>query len=160
MKNIKLTKKQLQKFISEGVKKFLKENGAQPAPTTKPAPVITPQRERSPNPIKIPKPGTFPKPNPKAKKKFATKITAENLLREWLKTVRLEEEKSRMKRLMNEAPPMDIEPGEHEPHRSIKSGIEGHSETPFGEIELFSKQRLDQSTIEKIGSEEFNAIVN
>lgn len=161
MKKRKLTKKQLQKFISEGIKKILSEGDAQPAPTIKPAPTTTPQRERLPNPIKIPKPGTFPKPNPKAKKKKnnkITEITAENLLKEWFKTFRLAEEKSRMKRLINEAP-LDIEPGEHEPHPSIRGGIEGQSETPFGEIELFSKQRLDQSTIEKIGSEEFNAIV-
>src|SRR3990172_7944680 len=149
MKNIKLTKKQLQKFISEGVKKFLKENGAQPAPTTKPAPVITPQRERRPNPIKIPKPGTFPKPNPKAKKKeIQNSIKTEEFLNEWVKMAKLEKEKSRMKRLIKEAP-MDIDPGEHEPHPSIRSGIQGQSETPFGNVELFSKQRLDQSTIEK-----------
>ena len=160
MKNRKLTKKQLQKLISEGVKKLLKEDGAQPAPTTKPAPVITPQRERRPNPIQIPKPGTFPKPNPKAKRKVqAQAVTAEELLREWFKSIKLENEKSRMKRLIMEAP-MDIDPGEHSPHPSIRGGIEGHAQTPFSAIELFSKQRLDQSTIEKIGSEEFKSIVN
>lgn len=159
MKKRKSINSKLQKLISEEVQKIMSENGAQPAPTTKPAPVITPQREKSPNPIKIPKPGTFPKPNPKAKIATpATSITTEELLKEWFKSDKLEKEKSRMKRLITEAP-MDIEPGDHEPHPSIRGGIEGRSETSFSAIELFSKQRLDKSTIEKIGEEEFNAIV-
>ncbi len=152
----KLTKKQLQKLISEGVKKIISENGTQPAPITKPVPTTTPNREKSPNPIKIPKPGTFPKPNPKAKIQ-GNLVTTEELLKEWFKSIKFQEEKSRMKRLISET--LEIEPGEHEPHPSIRSGIEGQSETPFGAIELFSKQRLDKSTIEKIGGEEFNALV-
>ena len=132
----------------------------QPAPTTKPAPTKTPGREKAPNPIKIPKPGTFPKPNPKAKKTVNenTQLKAENILKEWNSILKLEEEKSRMKRLFQEMP-MDIEPGQHQPHRSIKQGIEGEKETPFSAIELFTKQRLDKSTIEKIGGEEFSSIV-
>ena len=160
MEKRKFTKKELKKFISESIKKIISEDiSAQPVPTpiTKPAPTKTPQREKSPNPIKIPKPGTFPKPNPKAKMEEPKAITTEELLSEWFKSVKLEKEKSRMNRLINEV--LDIEPGEHEPHRSIRRGIEGQSETPFSAIELFSKQRLNQSTIEKIGGEEFNTIV-
>lgn len=156
MKKRKLTKEQLKKIISERVQKIISENGA-PAPVTKPAPTKTPDREKSPNPIKIPKPGTFPKPAPKAKKNKKS-VTSEQLLKEWFKSVALEQEKSRMKRLIKEAP-LDIEPGEHQPHNSIRGGIEGQSETPFSAIELFSKQRLDKSTIEKIGGEEFNDLV-
>lgn len=156
MKKRKLTKEQLKKMISEGVQKIISENGT-PAPTTKPAPTKTPEREKSPNPIKIPKPGTFPKPAPKAKKNKKS-VTSEQLLKEWFKLISLEQEKTRMKRLMKEAP-MDIEPGQHQPHPSIRGGIEGRSETPFSAIELFSKQRLDKSTIEKIGGEEFNDLV-
>ncbi len=156
MKKRKLTKEQLKKIISERVQKIISENGA-PAPVTKPAPTKTPDREKSPNPIKIPKPGTFPKPAPKAKKNKKS-VTSEQLLKEWFKSVAFEQEKSRMKRLIKEAP-LDIEPGEHQPHNSIRGGIEGQSETPFSAIELFSKQRLDKSTIEKIGGEEFNDLV-
>jgi hypothetical protein len=158
VKKRKLTKEQLKKIISEGVKKLISEEfNTQPAPVTKPAPTKTPQRERFPNPIKIPKPGTFPKPSPKAKSGQLKTVTTEELITEWFKAIKLETEKSRMKRLISEA--LNIEPGEHEPHPSIKGGIEGHSETPFSAVELFSKRRLDQSTIEKIGGEEFNAIV-
>jgi len=156
VKKRKLTKEQLKKIISERVQKIISENGA-PAPITKPAPTKTPEREKSPNPIKIPKPGTFPKPAPKAKKNKKS-VTSEQLLKEWFKLISLEQEKTRMKRLMKEAP-MDIEPGQHQPHSSIRGGIEGQSETPFSAIELFSKQRLDKSTIEKIGSEEFGELV-
>jgi hypothetical protein len=158
VKKGKNTNNKLRKLISEGVKKVISEN-IQPAPTTTPAPTRTPSKTpgKSPNPIKIPKPGTFPKPNPKAKVKKAA-IATEELLKEWFKSIKLEQEKSRMKRLISEAP-MDIEPGEHEPHPSIRSGIEGQSETPFSAVELFSKRRLDKSTIEKIGEEEFSALV-
>ena len=168
MKKRNLTKEQLQKLISEGVKKAIskkkldEKNGTKEAPTT--TPVKTPSKtpNKAPNPLKIPGPNTFPKPAPKAKKKTineGTELKAENLLKDWFKVIKLEEEKTRMNRLIQEAPPMDIEPGEHEPHRSIRGGIEGQSETPFSAIELFSKQRLDQSTLEKLGSEEFNSIV-
>lgn len=160
MKKGKNTKKKLNKLISEEVKKVMSEKN-QPAPATKPAPTKTPEKtpSKSPNPIKIPKPGTFPKPNPKAKKSSNKKVTSENALNEWFRYIKLEQEKLRMKRLLNEAPPMDIEPGQHQPHDSIRRGIEGQSETPFSAIDLFSKQTLDKSTIEKIGEEEFNAIV-
>jgi len=157
VKKRKITKKELENLISEGVKKLFFEKKAEPV--TKPAPTKTPERTKKPNPIKIPKPGTFPKPNPKAKaKNEATEIKAENLLKEWNKILRLEDEKKRMKRLFQEAP-LDIDGGEHQPHNSIKQGIEGEKQTPFSAVDFFSRRRLDQSTIEKIGSEEFNAIV-
>lgn len=137
----------------------LGENQPATTPTTKPAPTTTPGKERAPNPFKIPKPGTFPKPNPKAlTKNENTEIKAENILKEWNKTIQLEKEKNRMRELMQEMP-LNVEPGEHQPHRSIKQGIEGQKETPFSAVELFSKIRLDQSTIEKLGSEEFRDIV-
>ena len=131
MKKRKLTKEQLQKFISEGVKKIISESGA-PAPTTTPTPTKTPSKTpgKSPNPIKIPKPGTFPKPAPKAKTKSKA-VTAEELLKEWFRYIKLEQEKYRMKRLMGEA--LDIEPGMHQPHQSIKRGIEGQSEITTSE---------------------------
>lgn len=133
------------------------ENGG-----TETVPVKTPVKtpHKIPNPIKIPKPGEFPKPAPKALslKNENTEIKSENILKEWSKIIKLEEEKNRMRQLFQEMP-MNIEPGEEEPHPSIRGGIEGQSETPFSAIELFTKQRLNQSTIEKIGTEEFNAIV-
>lgn len=138
----------------------MSEGGA-PAPTTTPTPTKTPSKtpNKLPNPIKIPKPGTFPKPNPKAVKDKNKKVTSENALNEWFRYLKLEQEKYRMKRLINEAPPMDIEPGDHQPHPSIRRGIEGQSDSPFSAIDLFSKQILNKSTLEKIGEEEFNSIV-
>lgn len=120
-------------------------------PTTAPPPTTTPVKR--PNPIKIPRPGQFPKPAPKAYKQ-----TKEQFLESWIKLERVVNEKKRMNRLIQEAP-MEIEPGQDQPDDSIRSGIEGRSETPFSAIELFSKTRLNQTAIEKIGSEEFNGIV-
>ena len=170
MKKRKLTQKQLLKLISEGVnkaiskksKKKLDENGTKEAPSTTPTPTKTPSKtpNKSPNPFKIPKPGTHPLPKIKNKKKDKTNkdIKNENYISDYLKPFRLTEEKSRMKRLLNESP-MDVEPGMHQPTPTTKAGIEGRTETPFSTVELFSKQRLDKSTLEKIGGDEFNAIV-
>lgn len=162
MKKRNLTKEQLQKLISEGVKKAIskkkldEKNGTKEAPTT--TPVKTPSKTpgKIPNPIKIPKPGTFPRPNIKNKKNKDTKV--EQVINEWFKLAKLSDEKIRMKRLISEAP-MDIEQGNDQPAPTTRAGIEGQGETPFSAVELFSKQRMDQSTIEKLGSEEFNAIV-
>ena len=164
MKKRNLTKEQLQKLISEGVKKAIskkkldEKNGTKEAPTT--TPVKTPSKTpgKTPNPIKIPKPGTFPKPAIKNKDSKKKDIKVEHIINEWSRLIKLSEEKDRMKRLISEAP-MDIEPGNDQPTPTTRAGIEGHDETPFSAVELFSKQRMDQSTIEKLGSEEFNAIV-
>ena len=165
MKKRNLTKEQLQKLISEGVKKALSNNRLDEKNETKEAPTTTPVKTpsktpgKAPNPIKIPKPGTFPKPAIKNKNPKKKDIKVENIINEWFQSMKLSEEKIRMKRLISEAPPMDIEPGNDQPTPTTRAGIEGQSETPFSAVELFSKQRMDQSTIEKLGSEEFNAIV-
>lgn len=146
---------EFQKAIAFGDLKIFGE-GTAPAPA-KPAPVIKPGTAPTPKqrPLKIPRPGTFPNPAPKAiVKNFVHGL---NEMKEWLTSCKLEEEKKRMKRLISEA--LDIPPGEHQPHDSIKHGLEARSETPFSVVSLFSKQILNQSILEKIGGEEFRSIV-
>lgn len=131
---------------------------------TAPTPTIAPTTTPKQRPLKIPRPGTFPVPKPKAKKEL--EVAAEEMMYEWFKKVSFEEEKNKMKRFIKESSmdemAMDTEPGKHQPHPSIKSGIEGHGEeeTPFKDIDLFSKQVLDKSTLEKIASEEFKGLVD
>lgn len=122
-------------------------------PTIAP-PTTTPTPAR--RPLKIPTkwPSPAPKPMPKARGTNVSKghITLEQ---EW----RLIQETNRMKQLLREAP-MDVEPSRFgEPHPSIRGGIEGQQETPFSAVELFKKKPLDKSTLEKLGEEEYNAIV-
>ena len=105
--------------------------------------------------IKIPKPGTFPKKKTISENKPVPEKEA--FLIE-SKKIKLIEEKQRMNALIQEAP-MNIEPGGERPHDLTKKGIEGKTETPFSNIDLFSKKVLNQSTLEKLGSEEFNAIM-
>ena len=176
MKKRNLTKEQLQKLISEGVKKAIskkKLDEKKAATETEKEKTKEKEKEKTPgtpkerpkHPFHVPAPGEFPLPaikndDSKKKDKDSKKkdIKLENVITEWFKSIKLSEEKIRMKRLISEAP-MDIEPGDDQPVPSTRSGIEGQDETPFSAIELFSKQRMDQSTIEKLGSEEFNAIV-
>lgn len=128
---------------------------ATPTPVKTPPPTTTPNKR--PNPIKIPKPGEYPKPRPKASMKQLHESS--NPFEKLAAIERREKEKARMKRLINEAP-MDIEGGPDQPHDSTRASIEGRGqENPFRAIELFSKQRLNQTTLEKIGSDEFNGIV-
>ena len=105
----------------------------------------TPQR-----PLKVPwkLPGPMPAPAPKA---MNENVKSSN--------IGIIAEGIRMMQLIKEAP-MDIPGGEYgEPHPKIRKGIEGHIETPFSEIDLFSKKTLDKSALEKLGEEEYNSIV-
>jgi len=55
---------------------------------------------------------------------------------------------------------MNIEDPEFdEPHPSVRSGIEGGKKTAFSDSEFFKGGDPDYSTLEKIGSEEFNKII-
>jgi hypothetical protein len=130
---------------------------------TETAPVKTPVKTPDkPAPLKkpgitIPQPGTFPKPKPKAKS--ALNENTQDFFELLNKQLNIQKERSKMQRLLMEAP-MNIEPGGHRPDSSIQRSIEGQGENPFNAIELFNKRVLDQSVLEKIGSEEFNHIVN
>jgi len=55
---------------------------------------------------------------------------------------------------------MNIEDPEYEqPHPSVRSGIEGGKPTAFSDSEFFKGGQPDYSTLEKIGSDEFNKII-
>jgi hypothetical protein len=160
---MKISKKDLKKLINEEVKKFLKKKDesskAEVKGEAEEAPVETPTKPKekekptpSKRPLRIPwkLPGPMPKPNPKAEKKNINE-NANNHIALF--------ERERMRQLMEDMP-MNIDPSQHGgPHPSIKSGIEGRKETPFSAIELFTTRALNQSAIEKLGSEEYNAIV-
>jgi hypothetical protein len=163
---MKIDRKKLTEFVKEEAKKImksLKKEDSETAPTPV-KPTTTPSAPPKERPLKIPKPGTFPKPlpkaNPEAEEDKIKKDIKKTDVHAWLKKLKLNEEKERMKQLFMEAP-MDIDPaGREQPEPSIKGGIEGQRETPFTNVELFSKQILNKSTLEKLGEEEFNAIVN
>lgn len=170
---MKISRKDLKKFIDEEVKKILTPKESTPAKDkfvkdeneTKEAPVETPVKpgtKQPPTPAKRPLkipwklPGPMPAPHPKAKHK---KKINENFKSNPIALFELE----RMKQLMDEMPmnigdPQGNKP-HGDPHPSIKSGIQGQRETPFSAIELFSTRAMNQSSLEKLGSEEYNAIV-
>lgn len=125
-------------------------------PKTKPAPIKTPAPTKPTTPKQDPfetPPKIRPsqKPRPRAEEDFLNEVER---MFTWLS------EAKRMTNILNEAPPMDIDPSSYgEPHPSIRAGIEGEKETPFSAIELFQKGELDMNTLEKLGSDEFNKIV-
>lgn len=135
------------------------ENGTETAPVKTP-PKTTP--DKKPNPLKIPKPGPGTKPNPKAELNENIKVVVKGSGVENIKKFLKEnDEKIRIRRMLNEAPPMDIDnPRYGEPAPSFKSGIEGTGPSPFSNIEFLQKKEMNKSTLEKLGSEEFNSIVN
>jgi len=153
------------KAVKERLKKTKNEGETETAPVKTP-PKTTP--DKKPNPLKIPKPGPATRPNPKAeldnksslnenKKIFIKGSGLENIK----KQLKENDEKIRFRRMLNEAPPMDIEnPRFGEPAPNFKRGIEGQGPSPFSDIEFLQKKTLNKSTLEKLGSEEFNSIVN
>jgi hypothetical protein len=55
---------------------------------------------------------------------------------------------------------MNIEDPEFKmPHPSVMQGVEGNKKTTFSDSEFFKGGRPNYSTLEKIGSEEFNKII-
>lgn len=117
-------------------------------------PKIKPQPRRNPLQIPIRKPDNIPMPEPKAQKK--------NLSEQHLnKCFRVLEEKLKFKRFLNEKAPMDFDPSNnYRPASNFQSGIEGKSQSPFSDIEFLQKKELSQSTLERLGSEEFNRVVS
>ena len=103
----------------------------------------------------IKKPEVHPGSNPKPKAISSNTTMMEG----YKKEVRKISELIRMRMLINEGP-MNFDDGNTErPDPSLKSGIEGGSQTPFSAVELFHKGDLNYNTLEKLGSEEFNDVV-
>lgn len=149
----------LNKNLLKAIQKLIKEAQISPAPAQ---PIVKPITKPSPvtRPLKIPKqwPTTAPQPTPKANQEptIAQKHGFLTLEREW----KLMKETERMKQLLLMETPMDIEPSHlGAPHQDIKSGLAGHSLTAFNIVDLLNKKVLDKSTLEKLGEEDYNAIV-
>jgi polyhydroxyalkanoate synthesis regulator phasin len=140
------------------LKKMKNEGDTETAPVKTP-PKTTP--DKKPNPLKIPKPGPNTRPNPKAEDKGQEVVVKGNGVNEIKKFLKENDERIRFRQLLKEAPPMDIDnPRYGEPASSFKSGIEGQGPSPFSDIEFLQKKQMNKSTLEKLGSEEFNSIVN
>lgn len=162
-KNNKSRKENIEDYLKkvfekkESKKSNLKEsnNPAPAEPTIKPGTKPIPTTR----PLKVPKkwPGTMPSPRPKAK--MPIKTLSEDSIKSFIKLIALYEEKERMKKLMiNEDMPMKFDRDNSErPNPHFKQGIEG-GESPFKNIDIFKDRDGDQSTLEKIGSEEFNDV--
>lgn len=135
------------------------KNGTETAPVKTP-PKVDPGKKGSP--LKIPKVTPATKPATKAELKKNTRtVIKENGFQEIVKYLKEVDEKLRFRRMINEAPPMDINnPRFGEPAPSFKRGIEGQGPSPFTNIEFLQSKKLDKSTLEKLGSEEFNSVVN
>lgn len=162
---MKNSKKDLKEFLLKILKEIKSEN-AEPLvepdkkikPETKPETPPSPQRRRKLVPDKWPEEA----PGPKPKAEGEEKIGAE----EFLKEIKLVKELTRMKSLLSENTQitqemsMDIEdPYYEKPHPSVVKGIEGEKKTPFNDLDFFQGGIIDYSTLEKLGSEEFNKII-
>lgn len=163
---MKLNKKQLKKLIEEEFKKAFKENsnpikkekveeGNSPA-----TPEVKPDVKPSTPAPSQPKHDPF-KENPKIREKPMPKaIGKQSSLKEFAERIAKHERQEVLnKRMISEAPLNVDDSPLGNPDQSIKAGIEGRRETPFTSVELFKKQNLDQTTLEKMGSEEYNEII-
>ena len=64
------------------------------------------------------------------------------------------------KRRINQEMAMNIdEPEFDEPHETVKAGIEGKKKTAFSDVDFFTSKKNDMTTLEKLGSDEFNNII-
>lgn len=102
------------------------------------------------NPLQIPikRPDGLPMPRPKAK---ARKISLE-------KYFNILNEKHKFARLINELPMNFDRDNNYKPAEDFNKGIDG-GDSPFSDIEFLQKKELDQSALERLGSEEFNEVV-
>lgn len=132
-------------------------------------PVETPTKPDAPGrPLKIPIkwPLHLPKPKPKARKNSANN-PEQNLFENYMKVLKLSGELKRMKLLISELyrstnEGMRIDEPEDEagePHPSVRRGIEGGKPTAFSDVEYFKGGESGYTTLEKLGSEEYNKIV-
>ena len=158
MKNKKTLKEFLLRILNE-----INSNSPSPAitPTTKPSTPSappSPHRRRKLVPDKWPE--EAPGPKPKAENK---EIVG---LEEIIKEMRKVNEAYRMRTLISEKREiqkemsMNIEdPNYENPHPSVRKGIEGGKKTAFSDSNFFKGGKENFSTLEKIGSEEFNKII-
>lgn len=155
-------KKELKEFLLK-ILSEITNGGTKTAPDvkpgieTKPTTTPTPGKRRKLVPDKWPE--TTPGPKPKAEGE-------EYGIEEVVKEMKIAEELARMKALITESKQinqemaMNIEDPEYEePHPSVRRGIEGGKPTAFSDSEFFKGGEPDYSTMEKIGSEEFNKII-
>ena len=162
---MKNSKKDLKEFLLKILKEIKSEN-AEPLvepdkkikPETKPETPPSPQRRRKLVPDKWPEEAPVPKPKAKGEEIISIKETLEK--------IKKVQELSRMKTLISEnikiqnEMSMDIEDPYYEtPHPSVAKGIEGEKKTPFNDLDFFQGGIIDYSTLEKLGSEEFNKII-
>jgi hypothetical protein len=162
---MKNSRKDLKEFLLKILKEIKSEN-AEPLvepdkkikPETKPETPPSPQRRRKLVPDKWPEEAPGPKPKAEGEEIVSIKETLEKI-----KKVK---ELSRMKTLISENTKiqnemsMDIEDPYYEtPHPSVVKGIEGEKKTPFNDLNFFQGGIIDYSTLEKLGSEEFNKII-
>lgn len=94
------------KAVKDRLKKMKNEGDTETAPVKTP-PKTTP--DKKPNPLKIPKPGPATRPNPKAQVDDNKVVVKGNGVNEIKKFLKENDEKIRFRRMLNEAPPMDIE---------------------------------------------------
>lgn len=95
-------------------------------------------------------------------KKVNTSISIDN----FIKSTKLLEQITRMQSLISEnrqinnEMAMKIDDPDYEiPHPSVRKGIEGEKNTPFTNSDFFGGGDPNYTTLEKIGSEEFNKII-
>ena len=131
-------------------------------------PTQTPTKPEAPgNPLKIPTkwPDNLPKPRPKANNKNPFSLN-EDYFRKCEKSILMAKELRKMKAVLKESVIREMgmridDPNfAGEPHPSVRQGVEAGKPTAFSDSELFTGGDEDYSTLEKIGSEEFNKIIN
>lgn len=155
-------KKQLREFLLK-ILSEITNGGTKTSPDVKPgiktAPTTTPTPGKRRKLVPDKWPETTPGPKPKAEGE-------EYGIEEVVKEMKIAEELTRMNTLISESKQinqemaMNIEDPEYdEPHPSVRRGIEGGKPTAFSDSEFFKGGEPDYSTMEKIGSEEFNKII-
>lgn len=120
------------------------------SPEVKPEKPAIPQRKKNPLQIPTTNPDNLPMPRPKAK---FDNISFDQYLTNLSENITFH-------RFLKERAPMDFDPtNRFRPAATFQQGIENKGPSPFTNIEFLQKKSIDQSTLEKLGSEEFNSIV-
>lgn len=150
---MKKDNKELRQFFLKLIKELnenSKETTVEPDIKTKPETTPAPARRRKLVPDEWPEEAPGPKPKAESVIKEIKKNT------EFLKYKSLIIEKKYIQKEMS----MDIkDPSFGLPHKNVIDGIEGYETTPYDDLPFFHGGILDYSTLEKIGSEEFNKII-
>lgn len=102
------------------------------------------------NPLQIPlkRPDGLPMPPPKAKYNS-------NSLEKYFNTLN---EKHKFAKLIKENP-MNFDNHPHRPFEKAQKGIEGRGQSPFSNIDFLHKKNANQSTLDRMSTEEFNEVV-